>query len=149
MAVLDVSVMAAIRSLGGPGEPDVYTEVARLFLADVPIHLSALSAAIAAKRTDSVGSIAHRLRGGALEMGALRMAPLCAAIEYTSPRRIARARGGAGRMPRSRVRGGACGARAGDSVTARRPCAGAACGRVRSARTGVRSHGARPESPAN
>ena len=83
-AVLDVSVMAAIRALGSAGEPDVYTEVARLFLADVPIHLSALSAAISAKRTDSVGSIAHRLRGGALEMGALRMAPLCAAIEYAA-----------------------------------------------------------------
>jgi HPt (histidine-containing phosphotransfer) domain-containing protein len=84
VAVLDVSVMAAIRSLGGPGEPDVYTEVARLFLADVPIHLLALNAAISANRTESVGEIAHRLRGGALEMGALRMAPLCAAIEYAA-----------------------------------------------------------------
>jgi len=83
-SVLDVSVMAAIRSLGGPGEPDVYTEVARLFLDDVPIHLSALSAAIAAERLESVSEIAHRLRGGALEMGALRMAPLCAAIEHAA-----------------------------------------------------------------
>ena len=81
-SVLDVSVMAAIRSLGAPDEPDVYMEVARLFLADVPIHLSALCAAIAAGSVESVGEIAHRLRGGALEMGALRMAPLCAAIEH-------------------------------------------------------------------
>jgi HPt (histidine-containing phosphotransfer) domain-containing protein len=79
--VLDLSVMAAIRALGAPGEPDVYTEVAHLFLADVPIHLSALSAAIAARSVESVAQIAHRLRGSALEMGALRMAPLCAAIE--------------------------------------------------------------------
>jgi HPt (histidine-containing phosphotransfer) domain-containing protein len=83
-SVLDVSVMAAIRSLGAPGEPDVYTEVVRLFLADVPIHLSALNAAIAADSAESVGQIAHRLRGGALEMGALRMAPLCAAIEHAA-----------------------------------------------------------------
>ena len=83
-SVLDASVMAAIRSLGGPGEPDVYTEVARLFLDDVPIHLTALSAAIAAARVESVAEIAHRLRGGALEMGALRMAPLCAAIEHAA-----------------------------------------------------------------
>jgi HPt (histidine-containing phosphotransfer) domain-containing protein len=81
LPVLDVSVMAAIRALGGPGEPDVYTEVARLFLDDVPIHLSALNAAIAADSAASVAQIAHRLRGGALEMGALRMSPLCAAIE--------------------------------------------------------------------
>jgi HPt (histidine-containing phosphotransfer) domain-containing protein len=83
-SILDVSVMAAIRALGEPGEPDVYTEVALLFLADVPIHLSALSAAIAADSVESVGQIAHRLRGGALEMGALRMAPLCAAIEHAA-----------------------------------------------------------------
>jgi HPt (histidine-containing phosphotransfer) domain-containing protein len=80
--VLDVLVMAAIRALGVPGEPDVYAEVARLFLADVPIHLSALGAAIAAERVESVCQIAHRLRGSSLEMGALRMAPVCAAIEH-------------------------------------------------------------------
>ena len=83
-AVLDVSVMAAIRALGSPGEPDVYSEVAHLFLADVPVHLAALGAAIAAGRADQVEQIAHRLRGGALEMGALRMAPLCAAIEHAA-----------------------------------------------------------------
>jgi HPt (histidine-containing phosphotransfer) domain-containing protein len=83
-AVLDVSVMAAIRALGSDGEPDVYTEVAQLFLADVPVHLAALGAAIAARRADQVEQIAHRLRGGALEMGALRMAPLCAALEHSA-----------------------------------------------------------------
>jgi two-component system sensor histidine kinase/response regulator len=81
LAVLDVSVMAAIRALGAPDEPDVYTELAMLFLADLPIHLSALNEAIAAHSAESVGQIAHRLRGSALEMGALRMAPLCEAIE--------------------------------------------------------------------
>jgi len=80
-SVLDVSVAAAIRALGGPGEPDVFAEVARLFLADVPIHLLALCAAIAADEKESVRKIAHRLRGGALEIGAVRMAPVCAAIE--------------------------------------------------------------------
>jgi HPt (histidine-containing phosphotransfer) domain-containing protein len=84
LSVLDVSVMVAIRALGDPGEPDVYTEVARLFLADVPVHLSALNAAIAARSAKSVEQIAHRLRGGALEMGALRMAPLCAEIEQAA-----------------------------------------------------------------
>ena len=79
--MLDLSVMAAIRALGEPGEPDVYSEVASLFLVDVPIHLLALGAAIAAADSESVWQTAHRLRGSALEMGAVRMAPLCAAIE--------------------------------------------------------------------
>jgi two-component system sensor histidine kinase/response regulator len=80
-SVLDLSVVAAIRSLGDPGEPDVFAEIARLFLADVPVHLAALRAAVETRNAASVGQIAHRLRGGALEMGALRMAPLCADIE--------------------------------------------------------------------
>ena len=83
-SVLDASVMATLRSLGDPGEPDVYVEVARLFLADAPIHLSALHAAIAADSTESVWQIAHRLRGSTLEMGAIRMAPLYASIEHAA-----------------------------------------------------------------
>jgi HPt (histidine-containing phosphotransfer) domain-containing protein len=79
--ILDVCLMANIRSLGAPGEADVYAEVAHLFLIDVPVHLSALNAAITAADRVSVWQIAHRLRGSTLEMGALRMAPLCAAIE--------------------------------------------------------------------
>jgi histidine phosphotransfer protein HptB len=82
--ILDASVMAAIRTLGAPDEPDVFAEVAHLFLEDVPIHLAALGVAIAEDRADLVAQIAHRLRGGALEMGALRMAPVCAALEHAA-----------------------------------------------------------------
>ena len=83
-SVLDVSVIEALRSLGAPGDPDVYTEVALLFLDDVPVQLAALTAAIAADSAESVRQIAHRLRGSALEIGAIRMAPVCAAIEYAA-----------------------------------------------------------------
>ena len=83
-SVLDVSVIEALRALGAPGEPDVYTEVALLFLEDVPIQMAALTAAIAAASADSVRQIAHRLRGSALEIGAIRMAPVCATIEYAA-----------------------------------------------------------------
>jgi HPt (histidine-containing phosphotransfer) domain-containing protein len=79
--VLDRSVMAALRALGNLGEPDVYVQVAHLFLADVASQLSALAAAVDAASPSVVAEIAHRLRGGALEMGALRMSPLCAEIE--------------------------------------------------------------------
>jgi HPt (histidine-containing phosphotransfer) domain-containing protein len=47
----------------------------------VPIHLSALAAAIAAADSELVWQIAHRLHGSTLEMGVVRMAPLCAEIE--------------------------------------------------------------------
>jgi len=84
LSALDPLVIEAIRSLGAPGEPDVFAEVACLFLAEAPSQLSALHAAIADGRVESVSQIAHRLRGSALDIGALRMAPVCAAIEYAA-----------------------------------------------------------------
>ena len=82
--VLDPSVMAAIRSLGEPGEPDVFAEITGLFLADAPIHLLALGAAIAAQNVEAVYQTAHRLRGSSLEMGATCMAPICASLEQAA-----------------------------------------------------------------
>ena len=81
LSVLDPAVMSAIRSLGAPGEDDIFAEIARLFLEDVPAHVSALAEAIATGNTVSVAQIAHSLKGNALEIGAVRMAPVCAAIE--------------------------------------------------------------------
>jgi HPt (histidine-containing phosphotransfer) domain-containing protein len=78
LSVLDVSVIEAMRSLG---ETDVFAEVARIFLEDVPPDLSALGAAIAGGKALSVAQIAHSLRGNALGIGAIRMAPVCIAIE--------------------------------------------------------------------
>ena len=59
--------------------------MARLFLADVPIHLTALGVAIAADEKNRCGTspTASGRRG---EIGAVRMAPVCAAIEHASLR---------------------------------------------------------------
>ncbi|HEV8210718.1 MAG TPA: Hpt domain-containing protein [Vicinamibacterales bacterium] len=78
LSSLDLSVMAAMRSLG---ETDVFAEAAGMFLENVPPDLSALSAAIAGGSAASVAQIAHSLRGNALGIGAIRMAPICIAIE--------------------------------------------------------------------
>ena len=78
LAVLDLSVIEAMRSLG---EADVFAEIAHMFLEDVPPDLSALGAAIASGSTASVAQIAHSLRGNALGVGAIRMVPVCTAIE--------------------------------------------------------------------
>lgn len=81
LSVLDVSVVEAMRSLG---ETDVFAEVARMFLEDVPPDLAALGDAIDGGRAESVAQIAHSLRGNALGIGAIRMVPVCAAIEYAA-----------------------------------------------------------------
>ena len=78
LAVLDLSVIEAMRSLG---ESDAFAEIAHMFLEDVPPDLSALGAAIASGSAASVAQIAHSLRGNALGIGAIRMVPVCAAIE--------------------------------------------------------------------
>ena len=80
-SLLDVSVIEAMRSLG---EADVFAELAHMFLEDVPPDLSALGAAIASGSAASVAQIAHSLRGNALGVGAIRMVPVCAAIEYAA-----------------------------------------------------------------
>jgi HPt (histidine-containing phosphotransfer) domain-containing protein len=95
LSSLDLSVMAAMRSLG---ETDVFAEAAGMFLENVPPDLSALSAAIAGGSAASVAQIAHSLRGNALGIGAIRMAPICPS-------------------PRARVRGRASGTAGADSVT--------------------------------
>ena len=81
LTVLDLSVIEAMRSLGEAG---VFAEIAHMFLEDVPPDLSALGAALASGSAASVAQIAHSLRGNALGVGAIRMVPVCAAIEYAA-----------------------------------------------------------------
>ena len=80
-AVIDASVLAALRELANPGEPDALTEVVHLFLGDVPIQLAALRTAIKSADAASVRQLAHHLRGSALAIGATGMAAACAVIE--------------------------------------------------------------------
>jgi HPt (histidine-containing phosphotransfer) domain-containing protein len=80
-AVLDESVLADILALTGPGEPSALAEVTQLFRSSFPEDLRALRTAIAGKDLESVSRIAHRMRGSALGIGAIRVVPICAAIE--------------------------------------------------------------------
>ena len=78
---IDLAMLDVIRSLGDPAEPDLATEVSRTFLSSVPLQLTALRGAIARRDAPTIAMVAHRLKGGALQVGALRMAPILAAIE--------------------------------------------------------------------
>jgi len=77
---LDASVLADIRALGVAGE-DVLGKVMRIFLADVPIQLTALTTAIEACDGEAMWRVAQRLKGTSLGMGAWQMANICATIE--------------------------------------------------------------------
>jgi CheY-like chemotaxis protein len=78
---IDYSVLEALRELQGEGEPDLLEEPIELFLEEVPAQLKALREAAERGDAQSVGRIAHTLKGSSGSLGAVRMAALCARLE--------------------------------------------------------------------
>ncbi len=78
---MDRSVLATLRELQGGGEPDVLSGLVELFLADVPPRLVALRGAAEDGDARTVVEIAHTLKGGWKNVGAVRMGAACADLE--------------------------------------------------------------------
>ena len=79
--VLDPSVLNTLRQLSVPGEPDVLTEVLKLFLDEVPPRLTRLRIAWAAGDIEQVHRLAHSLKGSAGNIGAQRMFEVCKELD--------------------------------------------------------------------
>ncbi len=75
---LDRRVIEGLFELGGP---ELVAELSDLFLEDVPPRLEALREAIGSGDAPSVGQVAHALKGSSGNMGATRMASICAELE--------------------------------------------------------------------
>jgi len=75
--VLDDAVIASLRQLTPPGEPDVLAEVLRLFLSEVPRRMELLRIACAAGNIEGVYRSAHSLQGSAGNIGAMRLLAVC------------------------------------------------------------------------
>jgi two-component system, sensor histidine kinase and response regulator len=75
---LDRSVLVGLRELGGQ---ELLAELAGLFLEDVPPQLEALREATEGGDASSVQRVAHTLKGSCGNMGAVRMATICAELE--------------------------------------------------------------------
>ena len=80
-APLNESVLEGLRELQAEGEPDILEELIELFLTDVPPELVALREAVESGDAHSVERIAHTLKGSGGNMGAVRMAAICAELE--------------------------------------------------------------------
>jgi len=78
---IDYSALDGLRDLQGEGEPDILCELIELFLTDVPPQLVALREAVQSGDILSVERIAHTLKGSSGNMGAVRMAAICAELE--------------------------------------------------------------------
>jgi HPt (histidine-containing phosphotransfer) domain-containing protein len=79
--VLDPSVIAGLRELRQPNQPDPLTELGELFFKDAKSRLQKMQAALAAKDVPGLTYAAHTLKGSASNLGARRLAALCANLE--------------------------------------------------------------------
>ena len=80
-AVIDRSVLAGLRKLQEPGEPDAAVELIDLFLGDTPAKIQAMQSAIARSDAAALRESAHGLKGSASNLGARRLARSCAEVE--------------------------------------------------------------------
>lgn len=79
--VLDAAVIAGLRQLTPPGEPDVLAEVLTMFLAEVPRRLERLRNARAAGDIEEVHRSAHSLKGSAGNIGAHALFEICKLLD--------------------------------------------------------------------
>jgi HPt (histidine-containing phosphotransfer) domain-containing protein len=82
--VLDPDVVGRLRQLTPPGEPDVLTEILRLFLDDVPRRIETLRAATAAGDAIAVQRAAHSLKGSSGNIGARALYDVCRKLDDTA-----------------------------------------------------------------
>jgi HPt (histidine-containing phosphotransfer) domain-containing protein len=78
---IDTSVLAGLRELREQDEPDPVSELIDLFLQDTPTHVQNMEAAL--RRSDGLAlkEAAHCLKGSSNNLGARRLARLCADLE--------------------------------------------------------------------
>jgi HPt (histidine-containing phosphotransfer) domain-containing protein len=79
--VLDPAVIDTLRQLNMPGEPDVLSEVLRLFLDEVPPRIARLCNAWETGNIQELQRTAHSLKGSAGNVGAHGMAEVCKQLE--------------------------------------------------------------------
>ncbi len=79
--VLDPVVVASLRELTPPGEPDVLTEVLKLFLDEAPKRLERLRDAWQERNAPDLQRAAHSLKGSAGNIGAKRMYEICRQLD--------------------------------------------------------------------
>ena len=81
LPVLDPAVIATLRQLTPPGEPDVLSEVLGLFLSDAPGRLTRLRTAWRDGDAVAVQRSAHSLKGSAGNIGAIAMLAVCKELD--------------------------------------------------------------------
>ena len=79
--VIDPVIMASLRQLRKENQPDPASELISLFLRDAPPQFLAISKAILERNMSATLGAASSLKGNAANLGARRLASLCAELE--------------------------------------------------------------------
>jgi len=77
----DAKRIAALRALNEPGKPDTFMHFALAFVDQAGVQVTALGEALTEGDAERARREAHRLRGGAGTVGAVRLASLCGELE--------------------------------------------------------------------
>lgn len=78
---LDFSVLATLRDLSEPGQPDPVVELIDLFMEDAPDRLHAMQTSLDCRDQEALKVAAHSLKGSAKNLGAKPLAKICAELE--------------------------------------------------------------------
>jgi HPt (histidine-containing phosphotransfer) domain-containing protein len=86
LRVLDPSVIEKLQESLGADAHEVLAQAVSIFFTDSATHLQTARDAVARGDWTRVGQVAHRLKGGALQLGAERMLHVAALLEDAARR---------------------------------------------------------------
>ena len=78
---LDASVLASLKELRQPGQPDPIVELVQLFLKDAKPKVDSLECFAAVRKAEDLKAAAHSLKGSSSNLGAHRLAALLKELE--------------------------------------------------------------------
>jgi PAS domain S-box-containing protein len=81
----DPDVVASLRSLTSDGQPDAFVSLTTLFASSGAALVEGLRQGLARDDAEAVGRGAHELKGGAANLGAVRLADACRQLEEVLP----------------------------------------------------------------
>ncbi len=79
--VIDAAVIAELRGLQSPSDPNFFNHLIDLFIQETPHRLAAIRAAIAGSNAAALAHESHALKGSSAHLGATRMDALCEVLE--------------------------------------------------------------------
>ncbi len=85
-ARLDLSILASLRELQTPGQPDVVRTVVEVYLNEAAVRLANIHRALAGGKPKEVADACHALGGSSRSVGALRVGNLCKVLEIDARR---------------------------------------------------------------